>query len=149
MITNCHLREALVSPQMQFYVECKLAPLGESEVLASIEEMRKLLLMACRRNGSIPISTEIIELRHLWFLQTVEYRRLCERLPGASSIEHSPDDYPLFTDPGAKDRKIDRTAGIAILGSCVMNHGAFAADRLCYCPLADRLCRCSAATWTG
>jgi hypothetical protein len=45
----------------------------------------------------------------------------------------------LFTDSGAKDRKIDRRIGIAILASYVMNYGPFEIERLKYWPLAAKL----------
>jgi hypothetical protein len=139
MITNRQLRDALLRPQMLFYFECKLAPLLSDEVLARIEEALKFLNMACHCNGDIPVSKEIDDVWHLWILETVEYDRLCAKLSGGVFLHHSSNDYALFTDPGAKSRKIDRTAGIAILASYVMNYGPFAADRLRYWPLADRL----------
>ena len=139
MITGHQLREEFLSPQMRFYFERKLEPLPSEDVLVSIEELLKYLNMAVHCNGDIPVSKEIDEVWHLWILQTEEYDQLCARLSGGVFLHHSSNDYALFTDPGAKDRKIDRRIGIAILASYVMNYGPFEADRLKYWPLADKL----------
>jgi hypothetical protein len=139
MITGHQLREEFLGPQMRFYFERKLEPLPSEDVLARIEELLKYLNMAVHCNGDIPVSTEIDDVWHLWILQTQEYDELCAKLSGGVFLHHSSNDYALFTDPGAKDRKIDRRIGIAILASYVMNYGRFEADRLKYWPLAARL----------
>jgi hypothetical protein len=139
MITGHQLREEFLGPQMRFYFERKLEPLPSEDVLVSIEELLKYLNMAVHCNGDIPVSKEIDEVWHLWILQTEEYDQLCAKLSGGVFLHHSSNDYALFTDPGAKDRKIDRRIGIAILASYVMNYGPFEADRLKYWPLADKL----------
>jgi hypothetical protein len=139
MITGHQLREEFLGPQMRFYFERKLKPLPSEDVLVSIEELLKYLNMAVHCNGDIPVSKEIDEVWHLWILQTEEYDQLCAKLSGGVFLHHSSNDYALFTDPGAKDRKIDRRIGIAILASYVMNYGPFEADRLKYWPLADKL----------
>jgi hypothetical protein len=95
--------------------------------------------MAVHCNGDIPVSKEIDEVWHLWILQTEEYDQLCARLSGGVFLHHSSNDYALFTDSGAKDRKIDRRIGIAILASYVMNYGPFETERLKYWPLAAKL----------
>ena len=139
MITGHQLREEFLSPQMHFYFERKLAPLPSEDVLVQIEELLKYLNMAVHCNGDIPVSKDIDEVWHLWILQTQQYEELCAKLSGGVFLHHSSNDYALFTDPGAKDRKIDRTIGISILASYVMNYGPFEADRLKYWPLANRL----------
>jgi hypothetical protein len=95
--------------------------------------------MAVHCNGDIPVSKEIDEVWHLWILQTEEYDQLCARLSGGVFLHHSSNDYALFTDAGAKDRKIDRKIGIAILASYVLNYGPFETERLKYWPLAAKL----------
>ncbi len=139
MITGHQLREEFLSPQMHFYFERKLAPLPSEDVVVQIEELLKYLNMAVHCNGDIPVSKDIDEVWHLWILQTQQYEELCARLSGGVFLHHSSNDYALFTDPGAKDRKIDRTIGISILASYVMNYGPFEADRLKYWPLAAKL----------
>jgi hypothetical protein len=139
MITGHQLREEFLGPQMRFYFERKLKPLPSEDVLVRIEELLKYLNMAVHCNGDIPVSKEIDEVWHLWILQTEEYDQLCAKLSGGVFLHHSSNDYALFTDPGAKDRKMDRRIGIAILASYVMNYGPFEADRLKYWPLADKL----------
>jgi hypothetical protein len=139
MITGHQLRERFLGPQMRFYFERKLEPLPSEDVLVRIEELLKYLNMAVHCNGDIPVSKEIDEVWHLWILQTQEYDELCAKLSGGLFLHHSSNDYALFTDPGAKDRKVDRTSGIAILASYVMNYGPFEADRLKYWPLAAKL----------
>jgi hypothetical protein len=139
MITNQQLRDALLSPQMEFYFERKLASLRPDEVRVRIEEALKFLNMACHCNGDIPVSTEIDEVWHYWILETVEYQALCSKLQSNSFLHHSSNDYALFNDPGAKDRKIERNMGVAILASYVMNYGPFTADRVKYWPFAARL----------
>jgi hypothetical protein len=139
MITGHQLREEFLGPQMRFYFERKLAPLSSEDVRVQIEELLKYLNMAVHCNGDIPVSKEIDEVWHLWILQTQQYEELCAKLSGGVFLHHSSNDYALFTDPGAKDRKIDRTIGIAILASYVMNYGPFEADRLKYWPLAEKL----------
>ena len=139
MITGHQLRDEFCSPQMRFYFERKLNPLPSADVFARIEELLKYLNMAVHCNGDIPVSNEIDDVWHLWILQTEEYEQLCTKLSGGLFLHHSSNDYALFTDPGAKDRKIDRSTGIAILASYVMNYGPFEAGRLKYWPLAARL----------
>lgn len=139
MITGYRLREEFLSPQMHFYFERKLAPLPSEDVLVQIEELLKYLNMAVHCNGDIPVSKDIDEVWHLWILQTQQYEELCAKLSGGVFLHHSSNDYALFTDPGAKDRKIDRTTGIAILASYIINYGPFEADRLKYWPLAAKL----------
>jgi hypothetical protein len=139
MITGHQLREEFLGPQMRFYFERKLEPLPSDDVLVRIEELLKYLNMAVHCNGDIPVSKEIDEVWHFWILQTQEYDELCAKLSGGVFLHHSSNDYALFTDPGAKDRKVDRTTGIAILASYVMNYGPFEVDRLKYWPLADKL----------
>jgi hypothetical protein len=139
MITGRQLRDGFLDPQMHFYFERKLSSLSSEDVLAQVEELLKYLNMAVHCNGDIPVSKEIDEVWHLWILQTAEYEQLCTKLSGGVFLHHSSNDFALFTDPGAKDRKIDRTAGIAILASYVMNYGPFEADRLKYWPLAAKL----------
>jgi hypothetical protein len=139
MITGHQLREEFLSPQMRFYFERKLAPLSSEDVLGRIEELLKYLNMAVHCNGDIPVSKEIDDVWHLWILETQEYDQLCAKLSGGVFLHHSSNDYALFTDPGAKDRKVDRRIGIAILASYVINYGPFEADRLQYWPLAARL----------
>ncbi len=139
MITGRQLRDGFLDPQMHFYFERKLNSLPSEDLLARIEELLKYLNMAVHCNGDIPVSKEIDDVWHLWILQTSEYEQLCAKLSGGVFLHHSSNDFALFTDPGAKDRKIDRTAGIAILASYVMNYGPFEADRLKYWPLAAKL----------
>src|SRR5262249_11505609 len=129
MITGRQLRDGFLDPQMHFYFERKLNSLPGEEMLARIEELLKYLNMAVHCNGDSPVSKEIDDVWHLWILQTSEYEQLCTKLSGGVFLHHSSNDFALFTDPGAKDRKIDRTAGIAILASYVMNYGPFEADR--------------------
>lgn len=139
MITGQQLLDEFLGPQMRFYFERKLEPLPSKDVLIRIEELLKYLNMAVHCNGDIPVSKDIDEVWHLWILQTEEYEQLCAKLSGGVFLHHSSNDYALFTDPGAKDRKIDRTAGISILASYVMNYGPLEADRLEYWPLAAKL----------
>jgi hypothetical protein len=140
MITNQQLRDAFLIPQMQFYFERKLAPLPPAEVSVRIEEALKFLSLASHCNGDIPVSKEIDEVWHYWILETVEYHALCGKLyDDGSFLHHSSNDYALFTDPGAKNRKIERNIGVAILASYVMNFGPFTADRVRYWPFAARL----------
>lgn len=139
MITNQQLRDAYLSPQMQFYFERKLAPLPAYQVQVRIEEALKFLNMAYDCNGDIPVSKEIDDVWHLWILETAEYDLLCSRLPHGAFLHHSSNDYALYTDPGAKQRKIARSQGVAILASYVMNYGPFASDRVKYWPFAARM----------
>jgi len=139
MITNQQLRDAYLSPQMAFYFERKLAPLPTEDVRVRIEEALKFLGMAADCNGDIPVSNEIDEVWHLWILETAEYDLLCSRLPHGVFLHHSSNDYALYTDPGAKERKTARDAGVAILASYVLNYGPFAIDRVKYWPFAARM----------
>jgi hypothetical protein len=139
MITNRQLRDEFLEPQMQFYFERKLAPLPSHEVLIRIEEALKYLNMAHHCYGDVPVSAEIDEVWHLWILETVEYKRLCDTLAGGVFLHHTSSDYALFVDPTTNNREIDPLMGIPILASYVMNYGPFTAERVRYWPLADRL----------
>jgi len=140
MITNQELRSTFLSPQMQFYFERKLAPLPPAEISVRIEEALKFLSLAPHFNGDIPVSKEIDEIWHYWILETVEYATLCGKLyDDGSFLHHSSNDYALFTDPDAKNRKIERNIGVAILASYVMSFGPLGADRVKYWPFAARL----------
>ncbi len=139
MITNRQLREVSLSPQMKFYFERKLAPLPSHEIEARIEEMLKYLNMAIRCNGDIPVSKEIDDVWHYWILETAEYERLCAKLDGGTFLHHSSNDYAAFVDADIKNRRIDRTLGVSILSSYVLNYGPFMPERVRYWPLAERL----------
>jgi hypothetical protein len=139
MITGRQLREQLLSPQMRFYFDQKLASLPRDEIEVRIEEVLKYLNIVTHCTGDIPISKEIDDVWHYWILETAEYARLCEKLHGGVFLHHTSNDYAAYFDPDAKNRRIDLTLGISILSSYVLNYGPFERGRVKYWPLAVRL----------
>jgi len=139
MIGREDLRSAFLSPQLTYYFRKKLAPLPAAEVDRRIEELLKFLGLAVHCEGPIPVSKEIDEVWHYWVLETAEYEKLCNKLPGGRFLHHSSNEYAEFFDPGVKENDIDPAAQIAYLGAYVKNYGPFEPDRIAYWPFAKRL----------
>jgi hypothetical protein len=139
MITNQELRDAFLSPQMNFYFERKLAPLPSNEVGIRIEEALKYLNMAVHCSGEIPVSREIDDVWHYWIIETVEYERLCLKLHGGTFRHHSSADYSDYVNDNVKSSDTQLPRGVSILGSYVLNYGPFEQERVRYWPLAESL----------
>ncbi len=139
MITREALRAAFLSHQMIYYFHKKLAPLPPAEVDLRVEEVLKFLNLAVYSPGAIPVSKEIDDVWHYWVLETLEYEKLCKKLPGGRFLHHSSNEYAEFLDAGAKEKEIDPKVQIAYLGAYVKNFGPFEPDRVCHWPFAMRL----------
>ena len=139
VITNEQLRKKYLSAQMQFYFERKLAPLSAEDVQVRIEEALKFLNMAHLCLGDIPVSKEIDDVWHYWILQTMQYEQLCRELPGGIFLHHTSNEYALYEDPTAKERRIGRREAVTVLASYVLNYGPFTSDRVRYWPFAAHL----------
>lgn len=139
MITNTQLRDTFLSPNMQYYLHRKLAPLSPEEIDIRTEELLKYLNMSVYCNGDIPFSREVDEVWHYWIMETREYFTLCDKLHGKGYIHHTSNDYLEFRDREVKNKKPDFDRIINILAAYVLNYGPFEERRVQYWPLAERL----------
>lgn len=145
-ITNRQLRQAFLTPAMQYYFEKKLAHVSPAELRVRIEEALKFLNIAAFCHGNIPVSKEIDEIWHYWILETQQYKRLCRALQGGTFLHHRSNAYMEYFDKNVMTRANDLQQDVAMLSAYVLNYGPFRKDRVKYWLLADYLIqRCG---WT-
>jgi hypothetical protein len=134
-ILNHQLRDRYVSPQLRFYFDQKLAPRPIQEVDELLEEALKFLSMASFIVG-------IDDVWHYWILETIEYQKLCLKLPSGKYIHHTSNDFLNFSEKDNAAIHPDFTHQVAILSSYVTNFGPFEISRIKYWPVAEQVMRC-------
>jgi len=143
MITDQHLRDAYLTPQMKHYFDRKLAPLSSDEVDIRIDELLKYLNMAEHHPGDLPVSSEIDEVWHYWILETREYAQLCSKLRQGAFLHHTSTVYSEYGTGSAAgndgDRKVNLERELGPLISYVKNYGRFGPSRVKYWTFATIL----------
>ncbi len=123
---------------MLAYFRRKLPDVADTDRAIRIEEALKFLVMAHECTGSIPVTTDIDDIWHLWILQTAQYAELCRQLPSGEFLDHSSNDYLESFDPGVRERdQLDEDVRMVAL--YVRNFGPFQPDRVPYWRLAAHL----------
>lgn len=139
MITNKELRDAFISPNIQYYLHQKLKPTDPEEVDVRTEELVKYLKMSIHFGGGIPFSESVDDVWHYWIMETEEYFKLCQNLHGKGYIHHSSNDFQEFTDKNIKSQRPDFDSILTFFVAYVLNYGPFDERRIKYWPLAEKL----------
>ena len=137
-MNNDQLLTAFLDPPILHYFQCKFTELRADELQARIEEALKFLFISHECTGPIPVSKDIDAIWHAWILQTLEYSKLCERLPARSFIHHSSNDYLRYFDSSVGEQN-DFVLDVKMLALYVANFGPFEASRTKYWLLASHL----------
>src|SRR4051795_6953590 len=87
------LREAYLPREMECYLRKKLVALPVAEFSRRVDEALKFLHMSSELRGSIPVTSDIDDVWHLWILETREYAKLCAAIPGTTFIDHCSDAF--------------------------------------------------------
>jgi hypothetical protein len=138
IINEHELYTHCVTHEMEVYFFQKNKKESSEVVKIKILELLKYLSMAHHESGhSIPVSTEIDNMWHLWILQTQQYQELMDKLPSKKFIHHSSDDY--------QDNMLNIndseyiTHQISYLVSYLRNFGPFTEKTITYWPMAKQL----------
>jgi hypothetical protein len=137
LISDEDLLQKFVSAPMMAYFRAKFPNLDHTTLETRICELLKFLILMKFSPGRILFRQEIDDVWHYWILQTREYRRLCETLPGNLFRDHSSMDYP---ETAAAAEAISRTDGaqriLSFFISYYRNFGPITRKRLeCWPPL--------------
>lgn len=77
-------------PPMLKFLRGKFAEISEVEYTARLQEFLKYMFLRSKYNkGFIPLTREVDEIWHQFILQTVQYQKLCESLPGKQFVHHN------------------------------------------------------------
>ncbi len=98
-IADRQILDKFVTSQMMRYFSAKLPTLSSETLALRICEMIKYLILVQYSPGRILFGKEIDNIWHYWILQTREYARLCESLPGGFFRHHSSNDYVAEEKP--------------------------------------------------
>ena len=92
-ISDQEIFETFVTPQMMSYFRAKMPDTSHETIFRRACELLKYLILVQFSPGRILFGREIDDMWHYWILQTQQYARLCEKLPGKSFRHHSSRDY--------------------------------------------------------
>jgi len=135
-ISDAELLRHFATPQIVQYFALKMPTVESNTLTLWTAELLKYLILVQYSPGRILFGKEIDDLWHFWILQTREYARLCEILPGGFFRHHSSNDYKdTHSHPEMPlDEAIERVLSFFI--SYYANFGPITAKRLgCWPPL--------------
>lgn len=133
----------LAGPQLTRHVFSKFTGSGIAsiEVDACYRELLKFLYLTSKypklKANFIPVTKGVDEYWHEIILQTRQYQKLCERLPGGGFVHHESLPYDEYRDQKSKDHLIDEILRWIVL--YVANFGDFRADRVKHWFFASRV----------